>query len=99
MEFKLFLDKQNEFGNKINESFTDAEVHNQHVEDYIEWLESNKVDLEEFKLFIENNYQELKETKKDPVTIRDLIKIILDNNQVEESYFERCNAIYERYNQ
>jgi hypothetical protein len=97
--FETLLVEQQSFGDRISDNFLDGELHSQSVKEYLEWLETNRKELENFKEFIEQNYKELQDAGKNPVLIRDLIKFMLENNSTEETFFERCNAIWDRYNE
>ncbi len=94
----VFLEKQDEFAQKINDTFLEPEANQEAIADYLKFVDEERAELEEFKVFIEENYVELRESGKDPVLIRDLLKIILENNEANEEFFLRCNQIFERYN-
>ena len=68
------------------------------IDAYLLWVAKNRQTLEDYKLFIEENYGILEDEQPNPILTRDILKIVLEEIETNTRNFELYNRIWERYN-
>lgn len=94
----VILAEQQQFADNIALNYDNSTLHKKQVDEYLEWSKVTRPQLQEIKTFIEQNYVDLLDNGKDPIVIRDLIKLMLESEERNEAFFERCNSIWRHYN-